>query len=105
MERKVDICVKLFQRSEDEDEGIRVSDSSVSLALPDLGSDLNLCLAQDLAVRTIEELWFSDPTGEETRVDASGLARTRTAVVMGVAGCFRERQNPLEIFLRQVSCL
>lgn len=70
-------------------------------------------ISQDLAVKTIEEIWFSDLANlssdarshspSPTPGGPKAALRTKAAVFMEVAGLFKERQSPLEQFLRQVS--
>lgn len=68
-----------------------------------------ISITQDLAVRTIEELWFTNLADQPALNDSSlqtsvpcGI-QAKTSVFIGVAGFFKERQNPIESFLVQVS--
>ncbi|KAF8607050.1 hypothetical protein BDV93DRAFT_436800 [Ceratobasidium sp. AG-I] len=85
--RRVDICTKLVLRLLDEDDGIK-----------------------DLAISSIEELWFSDVN--ETNAGRRGAARdtnaasnqmtSKISVIMGVNANFRDRQSPLEDMLHEI---
>lgn len=55
---------------------------------------------KDLAVKTIEELWFSGPTGGTASDKAQVL--TKVAVIMGVTSRFKDRGSPLEDMLHRV---
>ncbi|CED83634.1 Sister chromatid cohesion protein SCC2/Nipped-B [Phaffia rhodozyma] len=81
---KIDMCVKLIERIDDEDETVK-----------------------DLAVHTIEELWFQEDDqvlaqNSVSRVTTRSSMQSKTLVFIGVAGCFKERQNPIESFLTQM---
>ncbi|TFY83179.1 hypothetical protein EWM64_g834 [Hericium alpestre] len=89
-ERRVDICSRLVLRMYDEDEGVR-----------------------DLAVKAIEELWFtSSPIGTSIQRQQEAVVATvpgdktqllaKVAVIMSVSGSFRERQSPLEDVLHKL---
>ncbi|CAE6465375.1 unnamed protein product [Rhizoctonia solani] len=87
-QRRVDICTKLVLRLFDEDDGIK-----------------------DLAISTIEELWFSDAaesssgkrtTGRETGASTSGYMTSKISVIMGVNANFRDRHSPLEDMLHEI---
>lgn len=87
-ERRTDICTRLVMRMFDEDDTVK-----------------------DLAVKTIEELWFQSP------VSAMSLQRSQAApinsadktqllakvsIIMGVSGHFKDRQSPLEDVLHKI---
>lgn len=68
---------------------------------------------QDLAVKTIEELWFSDFADRAHSVELKSQSPTtnasvtsplerKTAVIMTVASHFGDRHSALEVFLDQV---
>ncbi|CAE6438521.1 unnamed protein product [Rhizoctonia solani] len=87
-QRRVDICTKLVLRLFDEDDGIK-----------------------DLAINTIEELWFSDANesgsnkrgvNRETGASTNGYMTSKISVIMGVNANFRDRQSPLEDMLHEI---
>ncbi|KAJ1303221.1 hypothetical protein OPQ81_011419 [Rhizoctonia solani] len=87
-QRRVDICTKLVLRLFDEDDVIK-----------------------DLAINTIEELWFSDTNesgsgkrtaNRENGASANGHMTTKISVIMGVNGNFRDRHSPLEDMLHEI---
>ena len=77
---RIDICTKLTMRWFDEDPSIK-----------------------ELAVKTLEELWFHDPSvvGQK-RERSKAEASSAVAVIMGVLAGFRERQSPLEDILHKM---
>ena len=76
----VDICTKLTMRWFDEDPSIK-----------------------ELAVKTLEELWFHAPSVTGPKRERSKAEVTSTvAVIMGVLVGFRERQSPLEDILHKM---
>ena len=77
---RIDICTKLTMRWFDEDPNIK-----------------------ELAVKTLEELWFHDPSvvGQK-RERSKAEASSTVAVMMGVLAGFRERQSPLEDILHKM---
>ncbi|KAG8907886.1 Sister chromatid cohesion protein 2 [Tulasnella sp. 403] len=94
--RQVDICSKLVSRMSDDDDGVK-----------------------DLAVKTLEELWFGDTTsaslsegkagarstqeGMSNRWSAEDRAKSTAFVIMSVAGYFGDRQSPLEDLFHQIA--
>ncbi|CAE7081849.1 unnamed protein product [Rhizoctonia solani] len=87
-QRRVDICTKLVLRLFDEDDGIK-----------------------DLAINTIEELWFSDTNesglnkrgaNREAGIPAIGYMTSKISVIMGVNANFRDRHSPLEDMLHEI---
>ncbi|TFK52693.1 hypothetical protein OE88DRAFT_1628274 [Heliocybe sulcata] len=87
LSRRVDICTKLVLRMFDEDDSVK-----------------------ELAVKTVEELWFQQPvsaTHQSSRSmpvnprDKSALL-SKVSVVMGVAANFKDRQSPLEDVLHKI---
>ncbi len=82
-ERRVDICTRLVLRMLDEDETVK-----------------------DLAIKTVEELWFHDSTS--TAVQRVKMASPKSdllakvAIIMGVSSNFKDRQSPLEDLLHQI---
>lgn len=77
---RIDICTKLAMRWFDEDPSIK-----------------------ELAVKTLEELWFHDTSaaGQKREGSKSEVSST-VAVIMGVLASFRERQSPLEDILHKM---
>lgn len=87
--RRVDICTKLVLRMLDEDDTVK-----------------------DLAVKTIEELWFQNapsqivapkgkpPSSTNTQDKASLLLKV--SVIMGVSAYFKDKQSPLEDLLHKI---
>ncbi|KAF7357525.1 Sister chromatid cohesion protein [Mycena sanguinolenta] len=84
--RKVDICMCLVKRMQDEDDTVK-----------------------DLAIKTIEELWFpvvlpsalKSQKGVAANQD-KGLLLSKVAVIMGTSAHFNDRQSPLEDILHQI---
>lgn len=111
---RVEICRKLVWRVSDDDDGIKVR-----LPVPTITrwtTALILSRPQELAVDTVEELWFSrtlpstsrtiingESQAEET-TDKSGLAQL-ASIIMAVAGETRDRPPPVDEVLRMVSGL
>ena len=68
----------------------------------------NDCYAQDLACKTIGELWFPpEPSIKSDRSLANGDAaheafNAKVSVILGVVAKFPDRQSPLEDLLHQV---
>lgn len=59
---------------------------------------------KELAVKTLEELWFHDPSAPGPKRERSKAEVTSTvAVIMGVLVGFRERQSPLEDILHKMT--
>ncbi|KAF7297577.1 Sister chromatid cohesion protein [Mycena kentingensis (nom. inval.)] len=86
IERKVDICKRFVMRMVDEDDTVK-----------------------ELAIKTIEELWFPVPLQSAMRSRASVSAapdkaalQVKVAVIMGTAAQFADRQSPLEDILHQI---
>ncbi|CDO75304.1 hypothetical protein BN946_scf184654.g12 [Trametes cinnabarina] len=79
---RIDICTRIVLRMLDEDDTVK-----------------------DLAIKTIEELWFISPTpvpkAGNVSQDKSGLL-TKVAIIMGVAAQFKDRQSPLEDLLHRI---
>lgn len=58
---------------------------------------------KELAVKTLEELWFHDPSVTDQRRERGRVEVSSTvAVIMGVLASFRERQSPLEDILHKM---
>ncbi|KAI0051083.1 hypothetical protein FA95DRAFT_1554896 [Auriscalpium vulgare] len=88
--RRNDICTKVVFRMFDEDDTVK-----------------------DLAVKTIEELWFQpttnaapsqrnrSTTGADAQTDKAQLL-TKVSVIMGVTSNFKDRQSPLEDVLHKI---
>lgn len=88
--RRIDIATRLVLRNFDEDDTVK-----------------------DLAVKSIEELWFQNPLppsalkkgGPSNNANAAiskAPLLNRVSVVMGVAANFRDRQSPLEDTLHRI---
>lgn len=58
---------------------------------------------KELAAKTLEELWFQDPSVHGPKRERSKAEISSTvAVIMGVLAGFRERQSPLEDILHKM---
>jgi cohesin loading factor subunit SCC2 len=88
--RRIDIATRLLLRMLDEDDTVK-----------------------DLAVKTIEELWFpsttvppsamkSRPGAPAPNVHDKGPLLTKVAVIMGTSANFKDRQSPLEDVLHKI---
>lgn len=84
--RKVDISMRLVLRMVDEDETVK-----------------------ELAIKTIEELWFpvTLPSALKSRGGVianqdKGPLLSKVAVIMGTSAHFNDRQSPLEDILHQI---
>jgi cohesin loading factor subunit SCC2 len=84
--RKVDIAMRLVLRMVDEDDTVK-----------------------DLAIKTIEELWFpvALPSALKSRGSIAvnpdkGPLLSKVAVIMGTSAHFNDRQSPLEDILHQI---
>lgn len=79
---RIDICTRIVLRMLDEDDTVK-----------------------DLAIKTMEELWFmnSNPTAKSNAnsQDKSDLL-AKVAIIMGVAAQFKDRQSPLEDLLHRI---
>ncbi|KAG6372819.1 sister chromatid cohesion C-terminus-domain-containing protein [Boletus reticuloceps] len=87
--RRVDICTKLVLRMLDEDDTVK-----------------------DLAVKTMEELWFQNtpsqaappkgkpPSSSNTQDKTSLLMKV--SIIMGVSAYFKDKQSPLEDLLHKI---
>ncbi|OSD02424.1 hypothetical protein PYCCODRAFT_1410918 [Trametes coccinea BRFM310] len=80
---RIDICTRIVLRMLDEDDTVK-----------------------DLAIKTMEELWFLNSTpaskaGSGGSQDKSDLL-TKVAIIMGVAAQFKDRQSPLEDLLHRI---
>ncbi|KAI0823297.1 hypothetical protein BC628DRAFT_1504458 [Trametes gibbosa] len=79
---RIDICMRIALRMHDEDDTVK-----------------------DLAIKTIEELWFvspaSAPRSNGIPQEKSDLL-TKVAIIMGVAAKFKGGQSPLEDLLHRV---
>ncbi|KAF8552743.1 hypothetical protein OG21DRAFT_1477602 [Imleria badia] len=87
--RRVDICTKLVLRMLDEDDTVK-----------------------DLAVKTVEELWFQNtpsqvvaqkgkPPSSSNHQDKTSLL-SKVSVIMGVSAYFKDKQSPLEDLLHKI---
>lgn len=88
LSRRIDICTKLVLRMLDEDDTVK-----------------------DLAVKTTEELWFSNSLGQAAPNSKSRLSSQpqnkaplldKVSVIMGVSVFFKDRQSPLEDLLHKI---
>jgi cohesin loading factor subunit SCC2 len=87
IDRQIDICNKIVMRMFDEDETVK-----------------------DLAVKSIEEMWFSSPSSSqkprshpsETLGEDKEKMMDIVAVIMGVCTFFKDRQSPLEDMLHSI---
>ncbi|KAG8214779.1 hypothetical protein J3R82DRAFT_9915 [Butyriboletus roseoflavus] len=89
LERRVDICTKLVLRMLDEDDTVK-----------------------DLAVKTVEELWFQTTPSQAVtfkgKPPSSNSAQDKTSlllkvsVIMGVSAYFKDKQSPLEDLLHKI---
>ncbi|THH14012.1 hypothetical protein EW146_g6273 [Bondarzewia mesenterica] len=88
--RRIDICTRLVLRMFDEDDTVK-----------------------ELAVKTVEELWFQNstpaPASQRSRSAAApGTSTDKTqllakvSIIMGVSGNFKDRQSPLEDLLHKI---
>lgn len=87
--RRVDICTKLVLRMLDEDDSVK-----------------------DLAVKTVEELWFqnmpSHVISSKGKPPSSNITQDKTSllmkvsVIMGVSAYFKDKQSPLEDLLHKI---
>ncbi|KAI0629898.1 hypothetical protein C8Q77DRAFT_1139118 [Trametes polyzona] len=79
---RIDICMRIALRMNDEDDTVK-----------------------DLAIKTIEELWFMAPTSapraNSVSQDKSELL-SKVAIIMGVAAKFKNGQSPLEDLLHRI---
>lgn len=60
---------------------------------------------KDLAIKTIEDLWFSTSTLTSTKPKNGkdkGPLLAKVAVIMGTSGNFKDRQSPLEDILHKI---
>ena len=57
---------------------------------------------KELAVKTLEELWFHDPSVTGKRERSKTETSSTVAVIMGVLAGFRERQSLLEDILHKM---
>ncbi|TDL22099.1 hypothetical protein BD410DRAFT_770589 [Rickenella mellea] len=82
LNRRVDISTRLVLRMLDEDDTVK-----------------------DLAVKTLEELWFSNTSSSKALADtpeAKQQMASKVSVIMGVSGNFKDRQSPLEDVLHKI---
>ncbi|KIJ14913.1 hypothetical protein PAXINDRAFT_163151 [Paxillus involutus ATCC 200175] len=87
--RRVDICTKLVLRMLDEDDTVK-----------------------DLAIKTVEELWFQNMSSQvvalksrpppSTNVQDKASLLSKVSVIMGVSAYFKDRQSPLEDLLHKI---
>ncbi|TRM61170.1 hypothetical protein BD626DRAFT_502962 [Schizophyllum amplum] len=84
-EKRCDIARRIILRQLDEDDSVK-----------------------DLAIKTIEELWFAPspmaPSRNKTRdtADTRAALLSKVAIIMAVAGQFNDRQSPLEEVLHKI---
>ncbi|KAH9917952.1 uncharacterized protein B0H18DRAFT_1086944 [Fomitopsis serialis] len=81
--RRVEICVKIVLRMVDEDDTVK-----------------------DLAIKTLEELWFGSVPQKSKNNSMQAIDRaelqSKVAIIMGVASHFKDRQSPLEDMLHAI---
>lgn len=89
--KRIDICTRIVLRMYDEDDGVK-----------------------DLAIKTIEELWFHDSgsmpknrasrghPAESQALEDNAKLHAKVAVIMGVCTNFKDRQSPLEDMLSKI---
>ncbi|PCH40319.1 hypothetical protein WOLCODRAFT_67627 [Wolfiporia cocos MD-104 SS10] len=83
--RRIDICIRIVLRMGDEDDTVK-----------------------DLAIKTMEELWFQDSALITLKAKTAGTMQdksellSKVTVIMGVSGFFKDRHSPLEDLLHQV---
>ena len=88
--RRVDICTKFVLRMLDEDDTVK-----------------------DLAVKTVEELWFQNtpsqiapskgkPPSSSNTLDKKTALLSKVSVIMGVSAYFKDKQSPLEDLLHKI---
>lgn len=98
--KKIDVCTKLVLRMLDEDDSVKVCGQKMVMR------SSPFTFLKDLAVKTLEELWF--PAVPPTSSKSPGQAENKThllvkvSVIMGVSGNFRDRQSPLEQVLSKL---
>lgn len=88
--RRIDIATRIVLRMLDEDETVK-----------------------ELAIKTIEELWFPNITTlpsamkpranvQSTNAQDNALLLSKVAVIMGTSANFKDRQSPLEDLLHKI---
>jgi cohesin loading factor subunit SCC2 len=79
--RQVDIATRLVLRMADEDDSVK-----------------------DLAIKTVEELWFPPvtPTKGISYTRDNPALTSKVVVIMGVSANFKDRQSPLEDILHKI---
>jgi len=84
--KRIDICTRLVLRMLDEDDGVK-----------------------DLAIKTVEDLWFSSPSsGSPHKTKTPPLPQdkdrllAKVAVIMGASANFKDRHSPLEDMLHKI---
>jgi len=86
--RQVDIATKMVLRMLDEDDTVK-----------------------ELAMKTVEELWFSTPLPSALKSSKAAISHgqnsdaalvNKVVVIMGVAGSFKDRHSPLEDLLHKI---
>ncbi|CCM06130.1 uncharacterized protein FIBRA_08379 [Fibroporia radiculosa] len=83
--RRIDICTRIVLRMLDEDDTVK-----------------------DLAIKTMEELWFQSALATVLRGRNTAMISdkpqllSKVTIIMGVAGHFKDRQSPLEDLLHHI---
>ncbi|KAL1664712.1 hypothetical protein GGF50DRAFT_101537 [Schizophyllum commune] len=104
--KRVIKLLKAFYQVTDDQE--KRSDIAKRIVLRQLDEDDTV---KDLAIKTIEELWFAAPSpvptsrgrkGKDMSEDRAPLL-SKVAVIMSVAGQFYDRQSPLEEVLHKIA--
>uniref|UniRef100_D8PZC4 Sister chromatid cohesion protein n=1 Tax=Schizophyllum commune (strain H4-8 / FGSC 9210) TaxID=578458 RepID=D8PZC4_SCHCM len=104
--KRVIKLLKAFYQVTDDQE--KRSDIAKRIVLRQLDEDDTV---KDLAIKTIEDLWFAAPSpvpssrgrkGKDAGEDRAPLL-SKVAVIMSVAGQFHDRQSPLEEVLHKIA--
>jgi cohesin loading factor subunit SCC2 len=79
--RRIDICNRIVQRMGDEDDAVK-----------------------ELAIKTLEELWFSEPSvlGPTPSGGDKSQLLAKVSIIMGTSACFKDRHSPLEDLLHKL---
>lgn len=99
---KVDISRKLVYRVFDEDDGIKARlrfCPGLRISRPRLTDCLSR--TQELAVETIEEVWFGAPSKSAAQDPAASLAQL-AGIITQTAGVFKDRPPPVDEALRLI---
>lgn len=100
-DRQVDICKRLALRMLDEDDTVKVS----SLPLKPASRTHADLSSQELAIKTLEEIWFSNTSDANSKrgvQDDKTRMRAKVEVMMNVNAQFKDNNSPLEDMLHRV---